>query len=212
MSIQLNDPEVACYIVRHGQTVLNQTHRFRGAANPALDETGIKQAHALAHLFEPIEISHIFCSDKQRSIKTANIIAGAKGIKVHSSSSLNALNVGEFSGQKRTPESEAALEVYLKDPGTQIPGGESLSDFQARIRPCIQEAVEMYFQCGTPPLLVAHSSVVHEVGTLVANDHNAKLVEPGGVLAVFYKNGKLDADAIYRPLKSNPKSHSETIT
>ena len=61
-------------------------------------------------------------------------------------------------------------------------------------------------------MVVAHSSVIHEVGTLVAGDHTAKLVEPGGVLAIYFNNGKLDADPIYRALKSKPGSHAETIT
>ena len=46
-----NEAIPVCYVVRHGQTVLNKDKCFRGNANPPLDETGIKQAHQLAKLF-----------------------------------------------------------------------------------------------------------------------------------------------------------------
>ena len=207
-----NDAIVVCYVARHGQTVLNAERRFRGNANPELDATGIKQAHQLAELFRPIDISHIFCSDKVRSTKTAEIIAAAKGVPVHPTEALRALDVGDFSGQKRDKSSEAALQVYLDDCCAQIPGGESLNDFKARIQPCLVSAVDLFFECGAPPLLVAHSSVVHEVGNIVHKDHTSVLVEPGGVIAVYAKNGKLGAEPIHRPIKSSGASHAETIT
>jgi alpha-ribazole phosphatase len=207
-----NEATILCYIVRHGQTVLNRDRCFRGNANPPLDETGIKQAHTLASLFEPIEISHIFCSDKQRSIKTAEIIAQAKDATVYKSEGLRALDVGEFSGQKRTPETESQLQQYLDDPDTVIPGGESLTQFKSRIQPCIEEAIDLFDTCGDPPMLVAHSSVVHEAGSIIYGDHKKILVEPGGAIAIYALNGKLGAEPIFRPLKVAPGTHAQTIT
>jgi alpha-ribazole phosphatase len=205
-----NDPVV--YVVRHGQTILNSERKFRGSANPPLDDTGLKQAQRLAKIFEPIEISHIFCSDKQRSTKTAEIIASAKGIPVHQTEGLRALDVGTFSGTKRDKDSEAALQVYLDSPDTQIPGGESLNEFKSRIAPCLEQAIDIYCETGKPPILVAHSSVVHEVGSLAYSDHKSVLVEPGGVIAVYVTNGKLGAEPIFRPVKNSGASQAETIT
>ena len=207
-----NEAIPVCYVVRHGQTVLNKDKCFRGNANPPLDETGIKQAHQLAKLFSSVEISHIFCSDKQRSAKTAQIIGAAKGNKIHPTEGLRALNVGDFSGQKRTKESEAKLQVYLEDPDTQIPGGESLNDFKSRIAPCLQQAVDMFFECGAPPMLVAHSSVVHECGNILYGDHKKILVEPGGAIAIYLKDGKYGAEPIFRPLKVPQGTQAGTIT
>jgi broad specificity phosphatase PhoE len=204
--------EPCVYVVRHGETELNSSNCFRGKANPPLNDKGIKQAHKLASLFENIAISHIFCSDKQRATKTAEIISQAHGNPVHPIESLRALNVGDFSGKPRTPESEAALQKYLDKPDTQIPGGESLNDFKARIQPCLEEAIEIYMKTGLPPMFVAHSSIVHEVGDIANKDHRSVLVEPGGAIAVFYENGKISAHPIFKPLKDSGKSHAETIT
>lgn len=207
----LSPGTAVCFVVRHGQTALNASNSFRGSADPPLDATGIKEAKELAGLFEPIELSHIFCSDKQRAKKTADIISKAHGASVHTVENLRALDVGDFSGQKRTPESEACLQTYLDAPDTPIPGGESLNDFKARIAPCLQQAVDMFVESGVPPLLVAHSSIVHEVGALLKGGHKNILVEPGGAVAIFFNGSKLDAEVIFKPLTS-PKARVETIT
>ena len=207
-----NDAVVVCYVVRHGVTSLNKDKRFRGNANPELAPQGIKEAHKLASLFGPIEISHIFCSDKHRATRTAEIIAEAKGVPIHKSEQLRALDVGNFSGQKRTPEAESDLQKYLDQPEVTIPGGESLQNFKDRIAPCLQQAVNLYCECGVPPLLVCHSSIIHEVGALLMGGHKNVLVEPGGAVAIYSRNGKLSAEPIYRPLKVPPSSHAGTIT
>lgn len=147
-----------------------------------------------------------------RATNTAEIIAAAKVNKIHKSESLRALNVGDFSGQKRTPESEADLQQYLDSPDEQIPGGESLNDFKARIRPCIQEAIDLYVECGEPPLIVAHSSVVHETGAMIYGDHKSVLVEPGGAIAIYISNGKLGAEPIFKPIHAQPGNRAETVS
>ncbi len=208
-----NQNKAVVYVARHGRTRLNANNSFRGNANPELDEVGIKQAHELSKLFADVPISHIFCSDKVRATKTAEIISAAKGGQVHQTESLRALNVGRFSGQKRNAESEAELQSYLDDPDCCIPGGESLNDFRARIKPCLQEAIDLYAECGVPPMLVAHSSVVHEIGNIANGDHKSVLVEPGGAIAVYVTNGKIDAEPIFKPLKTSPgTSRAKIIT
>lgn len=205
--------DVMVYVVRHGRTVLNATKKFRGNANPPLDSVGIKEAHTLANLFSNIPISHIFCSDKQRATKTAEIIAQEKGVPIHQSEALRALNVGDFSGTPRNAESEADLQQYLDDPCCCIPGGESLNDFRSRIRPCLQEALDIYMSCGLPPMLVAHSSVCHEIGNIATGNHKSVLVEPGGVIAVYYNVSSqgITAEPIFRPVVEQG-TQAETIT
>ncbi len=202
---------IITYVVRHGQTTLNKEGLFRGSANPPLDATGLKQAEVLADIFKDIEISHIFCSDKLRAVTTANTIGREKKIPVHQTTNLRALNVGDFSGTPRNPESEARLKKYLDDPDSPIPGGESLNDFKARVDPCLQEAADMFCQSGVPTLLVAHSSVVHEVGALLHGNHKSVLVEPGGVLAIYFNGLKVHAKPIFRPV-IHAASQAATVT
>ena len=199
--MQISDTSnVLVFIVRHGQTVLNKAGMFRGTANPPLDATGLREAHEVAKLIDAIEISHIFCSDKQRATKTAEIIAAGGGQKVHKTENLRALNVGNYSGTPKTPEAEAEVASYADTPDIPIPGGESINQFRSRIQPCLQEACEIALRCGAPTVIVGHSSIVHEVGNWIYGNHKCVLVEPGGMAAIYLKDGKLAADAIYKPI------------
>ena len=207
-----NSPTVVFYVARHGRTQLNAQKAFRGSANPPLDSVGIKEAHKLADFFSDKEISHIICSDKQRATKTAEIIAKSKDIPTHQLACLRALNVGDFSGKPRNEESEAELQKYLDSPDTVIPGGESLNDFKRRIAPCLQNAIHMFCECGVPPLLVAHSSVVHETGAVLKGNHKSILVEPGGAIAIYFDGTKLDAKPIFKPLRVASGTKASTIT
>lgn len=207
------DPQIVCYVVRHGTTTLNANGMFRGNKNPPLDEKGIKDAHKIASLLSNIDLSYIISSDRTRAIQTADIISDVKKTPVHKTENLRALDVGNFSGQKRTPEAEAELQKYIEDPETPIPGGESLSHFKARILPCVMEAVELFKDTGIPPVLIAHSSIVHEIGSICYGDHKSILVDPGGAIGIFIDNkGKLGASPIFKPAKSAPGTRAQTVS
>jgi len=200
--MQLSDSSnILCYLIRHGQTALNAARKFRGSADPPLDATGVKQAKEVAELLKHIEISHIFCSDKKRAVQTAEIISKMDGDRpIHKTENLRALNVGNYSGKPKTPEAEAEVASYADNPDVPIPGGESINQFRGRIQPCLAEACEIAMECGVPTMVVAHSSIVHEAGNWLYGDHKCVLVEPGGMAAIYLKNGKLAADAIFNPI------------
>lgn len=201
-----NEKGVVCYVVRHGQTAANAAGKFRGNINPPLDDTGIKQAHKLADLFSNIDLCAIFSSEKQRATKTAEIISQKRGVPVHSTSSLCALNIGQLSGQDRSEENIRLLQQYLASPDLPIPGGESLNQFRGRVDPCLQEAVNLFLEQGLPAMIVAHSSIVREVGNMIYGDHKKVLVEPGGAVAIYLKNGQYGAEPIFRPMLDKKKS------
>ena len=205
---------VAFYVARHGQTSLNSQNCFRGSANPPLDSTGLKQAKKLSDLFSDVDLSCIVCSDKQRATKTAEIIASSKKeVPVHSSEQLRALNIGSFSGTKRTKEAEAELQQYIDNPNTRIPGGESLNEFKNRILPCFQEAIDIYVNSGLPPLIVGHSSIVHELGSVTTGNHKGVLVHPGGIAMAYFEDGKLKSKPVFRPIEGGPTGErAETIS
>lgn len=207
-----NDAQICAFVARHGRTVLNKENCFRGNKNPELDEKGVRQAHKLAELFSHIDILCVVSSDKKRASETARIIAAAKGVAVHSTPALRALDVGDFSGLERTSANEASLQTYIEKPDVCIPGGESLNDFKSRINPCFKEAIELFEETGTPPLLVGHSSIIHQVGDWLYQNHKKILVDPGGCVALYYQNGKLEAEPIFLPAATPPGVRSDTVS
>ena len=49
---------------------------------------------------------------------------------------------------------------------------------------------------GEPGLLVVHSSIIHEISDMLHGDHEAQLVEPGGVVAIHTSRDGLKSEAI----------------
>jgi broad specificity phosphatase PhoE len=204
---------VLVYVVRHGETVLNAQNAFRGNKNVPLNDSGKADAQNLADIFKDVDISHIISSDRTRAKSTAAAIASKKKQPVHLSANLRALDVGKFSGEKRNKENVEALQHYIDNPDEEIPGGESLSTFKSRIDPCLAEAIDLAIESESPVLLVAHSSVVHEVGAMIKGRHQSVLVKPGGYAIIYINDsGKVDAKPVYRTDNERMKLHAETIS
>ncbi|MBR0373001.1 MAG: histidine phosphatase family protein [Mogibacterium sp.] len=66
------------YIVRHGQTELNQAKVLQGRSNRSLNETGQAQASALGERFRAagIAFDRVYSSPLRRAVETARLIAG----------------------------------------------------------------------------------------------------------------------------------------
>lgn len=193
---------ILCYIARHGSTKLNgKADCFRGPLDVPLDEKGIRDAHQLGYYFQDCELfPTIFCSSKTRTKETARIINNqrAEKLAIHPNDDLCAWNVGYLGGKPKDDENEAIVDHYCANPTEQIPEGESLNEFKFRVRPLIKEAIEAADRSGLPVLLVAHSSVIHEVGSMLYDDHKSVLVEPGGVAAIYYDGDSLQAEPIFK--------------
>lgn len=191
---------VLVYVARHPTTDENEQNVFRGADDPPLNKKGFKEAHTLASYFEPIELSYVFTSDKTRTKQTAKIICDRKeGCDPIANPNLNPWDTGVFGGKPKSKENIDKLQYYVRNPDVSIPGGASLNEFKDRIQPLLADAVDMAMHVGVPLLLVVHSSVVHEVGEMFGENHESGHIRPGGVAAVYIKDGKINVEPIFKP-------------
>ena len=62
------------YIVRHGQTEMNNRKALQGRSDVPLNETGIAQARAAAEKLTGIRFDRVYTSPLIRAIQTAKII------------------------------------------------------------------------------------------------------------------------------------------
>ena len=62
------------YIIRHGQTELNQRQALQGRSDFPLNDAGIAQAQKAAEGLKDIPFGHVFTSPLRRAIQTAKII------------------------------------------------------------------------------------------------------------------------------------------
>lgn len=87
------------YVIRHGQTTWNREKKIQGQLDIPLDETGEKQAAALAERLAGQEINKFYASDLQRAFRTAEIIAGILNLPVKTTPALRERNWGSWQGQ-----------------------------------------------------------------------------------------------------------------
>ena len=63
------------YIIRHGQTEMNQLRRLQGRSDHPLNEAGIAQAGQAARSLQKVTFEYVFTSPLKRAVQTAEIIA-----------------------------------------------------------------------------------------------------------------------------------------
>ncbi|MBR3004986.1 MAG: histidine phosphatase family protein, partial [Lachnospiraceae bacterium] len=65
------------YIIRHGQTEMNNVKALQGRSDHPLNETGVKQAEDTAELLadQGIKFDYVFSSPLIRAVQTAKLIS-----------------------------------------------------------------------------------------------------------------------------------------
>jgi broad specificity phosphatase PhoE len=123
------------YIARHGETAWNVQHRLQGWTDVPLDETGRKQAVALAESLKGVHLDAIYSSTLSRSRDTAQTVAG-KTMTVKSLDGLRERNYGHFQGGSDTA---AAYVKRMNAWDDRLDDGESLDQLLARARASVAQ-------------------------------------------------------------------------
>ncbi|MFA6709032.1 MAG: histidine phosphatase family protein [Fusobacterium sp.] len=84
-------------LVRHGETNMNRDNLYHGILDPALNETGIKQAEKAYNIIKDISYDKIFSSPLKRAYETATIL-NYKKLNIELSDKIKELNFGIFEG------------------------------------------------------------------------------------------------------------------
>jgi broad specificity phosphatase PhoE len=128
---------VKIILVRHGETDWNLVKRIQGGdSDTPLNETGKRQAQALALRLKDEKITAIFSSPLQRALNTAQSIAAKHQLKVQELPSLKEIMAGILEGRLAS-EVAQRFDEYIcgdgdeKQPHTP-PGAESMEEVQKR--------------------------------------------------------------------------------
>lgn len=149
-------------LVRHGETDWNKNEVFRGRADVALNETGLRQAELEGKYLSGQKIDLVYSSPLQRAIKTSEAIARFQKIEVNAVENLIDFDYGEWQGLTIAEVKEKYPELYqdwLDTPEqVRLPGGESLESVLNRAMPFLEDAV---VRCGEGKIaLVSHRVVL----------------------------------------------------
>jgi broad specificity phosphatase PhoE len=153
--------ETRVVLVRHGETEWNRVERFRGRIDIELNETGRRQARALAHRLSGWQIAAIYSSPLKRALQTAQPIAEACGLEVAILEGMTDVDYGVSAGlspEEARAQDPEVHETWVHTPLlTRFPGGESLQQVQDRAWSALEEVSSAHK--GETILLVSHTVV-----------------------------------------------------
>lgn len=133
---------VVLFLVRHGQTRWNATHRFLGQTDIPLDEVGVAQAkRAAARLTEPVPrpLAGVYSSPLSRALETARAVRAEPivldGLAELDQGALEGLAAPE--AFERFPD---FFRAWAQDPAkVRVPEGESLPELVERAMGALSE-------------------------------------------------------------------------
>lgn len=132
------------YIIRHGQTELNNAKVLQGRSDYPLNEKGIQQAveAALVLKWKEIHFSHVFTSPLIRAVQTAKIIAPETEPVIDER--LIEMDYGPYEGmdlRKPAPEISTFFSDFVHNPAPE--GMEPLSEVVDRAGAFLQDVAKL---------------------------------------------------------------------
>ncbi|WP_027086135.1 histidine phosphatase family protein [Cohnella panacarvi] len=150
------------HITRHGQTEWNTLKKFQGHNDSPLTELGVKQAEWLGESLRNTAFDRVYSSSSPRAFRTAEIVAGGRGIPIEACDEFMEINLGIWEGMDQGEAERSYPEQFhnfWKDPEAfRVPDGETFRDVSERaIRKLLQIVAE---NAGQSILVVTHTVVV----------------------------------------------------
>jgi probable phosphomutase (TIGR03848 family) len=148
-------------LIRHGENEYTRTGKLAGLTPGVhLNETGRKQAQALAERLKTAPIRAVYASPLERARETAAPVAEAKKLGVEICEGLREIDFGAWAGRslKALARTNLWRQVQQQPSRLQFPGGETFAAAQARA----VQAVEQLSQHHPKDLVVAvtHADVI----------------------------------------------------
>jgi probable phosphomutase (TIGR03848 family) len=158
-------------LLRHGRTSANASGTLAGRTpGVRLDDVGRTQAERAAERLAVVPLAELVTSPLDRCKETARAVAthqAAKG-RLHTDRALTECDYGEWQGRKLSELARLALwkTVQTNPSAATFPGGESLSEMQARAVSAVRRrdaAVTAAHGAGAVWLAVSHGDVIKSV-------------------------------------------------
>jgi len=193
-------------LVRHGETDGESSIRFHGTTDVALAPEGREQMKAVARQLRFESFDGLFSSPLRRAWGAAWIVGG--GSEISLVPQFREVDFGRWEGLTRD-EIEARDPVLAKDwqdgaEGFEYPGGESRSDFRARV----ESGLDALLASGLRSVLVvAHKGVIRAIGEKLTGEVLDREAPPLGGVVVLTRD--VDGSWFVGQRGSNPPALAE---
>jgi phosphoserine phosphatase len=200
----MNDCTKRILLVRHGETEWNRTHRFQGRSNTPLNETGIRQADAVAVMLKDESLTVVYSSPLSRALDTARRIKAyhPQPLLIEEPGFIE-MDLGEFDGMEAREwarQNPDFMKSWWENPGKlKMPGGESLEEVQERAVRTLNRIVDGLPQ-NSSILICSHNFVIlsllcHAKGLLLDGFRDLRLAN-GAMSTIYIKNNRMEVVAM----------------
>lgn len=150
------------WLVRHGETQANADGLYSGITPTPLTERGIRHAAQVGEMLQAVTFDHIFCSELERAILTANLLLKPRTFTLHTSPLLNEMYFGDWEMRHHRDlqvEDNERYTAWCADWQNVAPGnGEKFADFSLRVASFIDQLGR--FPTINNMLVVSHQGVL----------------------------------------------------
>ncbi|MCB1220401.1 MAG: histidine phosphatase family protein [Planctomycetales bacterium] len=154
---------MALYLVRHGQTDWNRAKRFQSTTDVPLNETGFAQAWQIREELDRrgVKFTLARSSPLVRAVETARIIVQGTDTPYQPEPGFMEISFGDYEGRLETELQDEYGSAYTKWRESQYttapPGGESILDGAARVKPYLIQLLQSAIDGDV--LVVAHQAI-----------------------------------------------------
>jgi broad specificity phosphatase PhoE len=175
---------ILIYLVRHGETEWNRTHRFQGRSDIPLNAKGREQVAKTALALKDVPFSAIYASPLARAVETATQIqAYHANVPLTEVDGFVEMELGDFDGmeaQRWMTDYADFMKAWRDNPGSvRMPGlnGECLSEVQTRAMAALDKITQAN-HAGSTFVVCSHNFVILSIlckAQGISLDHFRKL-------------------------------------
>lgn len=151
-------------LLRHGQTAWNAARRVQGQLDAELDETGHRQAAAVAAVVAAMRPSALWSSDSVRARETTAYLATETGLGATYDARLREYFLADRQGLTHEEYAAAAPEefaAFRRGNFDVVPGGESAEEVAKRMTAAVRELLDSIAP-GELAVAVSHGAAIRD--------------------------------------------------
>lgn len=188
-------------LLRHGESQWNKENRFTGFKDIDLSETGVAEAKRAGQALKSIRFDKVFTSTLMRAYRTAEIVLSEinQNLPMTKHDDLRERDYGDLTGlnkdETRKKYGEEQVHIWRRSYDVNPPGGESLKDVVARVKPYYDKHILPDIKAGKNVLMAAHGNTLRAMLIILGentpeNINSAELAT--GVPIIFeFENNKM---------------------
>ncbi|GAB6986110.1 histidine phosphatase family protein [Nocardioides pyridinolyticus] len=149
-------------LLRHGQTAWNAEQRIQGQLDADLDDTGHRQAAAVAPAVAALRPAALWSSDSARARQTAAYLAKETGLEPTYDARLREYFLADWQGLTHGDlDDRPGFEEFRRGNFDVVPGGEDAAEVAARMVAAVSELLETIGP-GELAVAVSHGAAIRD--------------------------------------------------